>query len=273
MIPATTGRGGRQTAVRIALHELRDVTRGKMIFGYTVFFMVLTEGLLQFNGSGGSTMISLMNVVLFLTPLVTIVFGTMYLYNAREFIELLLAQPLRRRQIHAGLYLGLVVPLAGSIVLGITLPFALHGVDGTAPRGGLAMLVAVGVALTMIFAALALAIAVRTDDKVKGLGLAIVLWLAFAVLYDGLVMILLMTFRDRALERPAVALMLVNPIDLARVLLLLRFDIAALMGYTGAVLQRFFGGNGGSMIAIGALVVWIAAPLALSGRWFNNKDF
>jgi hypothetical protein len=37
-----------------------------------------------------------------------------------------------------------------------------------------------------------------------------------------------------------------NPIDLGRILFLMKFDIAALMGYTGAVFQRFFGsGLGG----------------------------
>jgi Cu-processing system permease protein len=264
---------GPHTASRIAFHELRDVTRGRLIIGYTAFFGLLTEGLLRFNGSGVATMVSLMNVVLFLVPLVTIVFGTLYLHNAREFIELLLAQPLRRAHIHAGLYLGLTLPLAGSVALGIAIPFAIHGGDGTAPAGGLAMLIGVGVVLTMIFSAIALAIAVRTDDKVKGLGVGIVAWLAFAVLYDGVVLILLMTFRDRALDRPALALMVANPIDLARVLLLLRFDIAALMGYTGASLQRFFGSNGGSLIAIGALMMWVAVPLALSRLWFNRKDF
>jgi Cu-processing system permease protein len=270
---AATALGGPRTAARIAFHELRDVTRGRLIIGYTAFFVLLTEGLLRFNGSNVATMVSLMNVVLFLTPLVTIVFGTLYLYNAREFIELLLAQPLRRAHIHAGLFLGLALPLAGSVAFGIGIPIAIHGNDGTAPPGGFAMLIGVAVALTMIFSAIALAIAVRTDDKVKGLGLAIVLWLAFAVLYDGIVLILLMTFRDRALDRPAIGMMLVNPIDLARVLLLLRFDIAALMGYTGASLQRFFGGSGGTMIAVGALLVWMATPLALSRHWFSRKDF
>jgi Cu-processing system permease protein len=265
--------GGARTALRITLHELRDVTRGRLIVGYTAFFVLLTEGLLRFNGSNVATMVSLMNVVLFLAPLVTIVFGTLYLYNAREFIELVLAQPVRRTHIHAGLYAGLALPLAASVALGILIPFALRGGDGTAPSGGLAMLIAVGVVLSLVFAALALAIAVRTDDKVKGLGIAIVLWLAFAVLYDGAVLILLMTFRDRALDRQAMGLMLINPIDLARVLLLLRFDIAALMGYTGASLQRFFGGAGGSALAGAALLVWVVIPLMLSRYWFNRKDF
>ena len=42
-------------------------------------------------------------------------------------------------------------------------------------------------------------------------------------------------FADYPIERPMLGLMLANPVDLARVVLLLRFDVSALMGYTGAV--------------------------------------
>jgi Cu-processing system permease protein len=60
--------------------------------------------LLRF-GSGEKALLSLVNVVLFVTPLVTLVFATVYQYNAREFIELLLAQPVKRRQLFGGLFL------------------------------------------------------------------------------------------------------------------------------------------------------------------------
>jgi Cu-processing system permease protein len=55
--------------------------------------------------------------------------------------------------------------------------------------------------------------------------------------------------------------------------MLLRFDAAALMGYTGAVLQRFFGSVGGSLLAGAALVLWTAVPVALGLRAFQRKDF
>jgi len=137
----------------------------------------------------------------------------------------------------------------------------------------LAALALAGVALTFVFTAIAMLITVRTDDRVKGLGLAIGIWLLLAVLYDGLVLLGLLIFADYPLESPALTLMMSNPIDLARVTMLLRFDAAALMGYTGAVLQRFFGSIGGSVLAGGALVLWTAVPVALGLRAFQRKDF
>ena len=50
-----------------------------------------------------------------------------------------------------------------------------------------------------------------------------------------------MTWSDYPLELPLLGLTLLNPVDLGRVLLLLQFDNAALLGYTGAVFERFFG--------------------------------
>jgi Cu-processing system permease protein len=133
--------------------------------------------------------------------------------------------------------------------------------------------VACGVALTFIFTALAALIAVRTDDKVKGLGRAIGLWLALSVLYDGLVLLGLTVFADQPLERAALAAMMANPIDLARVLMLLQLDVSALMGYTGAVFQRFFTRAGGTVLATLALLAWAGLPLLLGVRQFRRKDF
>jgi len=57
------------------------------------------------------------------------------------------------------------------------------------------------------------------------------------------------------------------------VLLLLRFDVSALLGYTGAVMKQFFGGAGGSLIAVTALVLWALIPAFLGRRAFERKDF
>jgi Cu-processing system permease protein len=78
-----------------------------------------------FGGAGQQVILSLLNATLLLVPLVALVFGTTHVYASREFIELLLAQPLPRVSIFAGLYLGLALPLAGAFLLGVGVPLAL----------------------------------------------------------------------------------------------------------------------------------------------------
>jgi Cu-processing system permease protein len=261
------------TTAKIVRYEFRDVLRSRALIVYALFFFGLTDVLLRFGGGGARAALSLMNVVLLLIPLVAIVFGTIYLYNAREFTELLLAQPVHRRQLFAGQYLGLAVPLSAAFVVGLGSALALHAGEDVDHVATLVVVAASGIVLTLIFTAFAALIVARVDDKVRGIGIAIGLWLAGTVLYDGLVMLGLMAFADYPLERPALAAMIANPIDLARVLILMRLDVSALMGYTGAVFEKFFGSAGGTALASLALVLWTGVPLLLGARRFQRKDF
>jgi Cu-processing system permease protein len=259
------------TTLKIARYELRDVLRSRSLFAYALFFFLVTETLRRFAG-GAKAALSLMNVVLLLIPLVSIVFGTIYLYHAREFTEMLLAQPVRRTQLFVGQFIGLAVPLTAAFPLGFGAPFTMHATDaGT--LGTLLMIGACGVALTVVFTALAALVVARVDDRVKGVGSAIGLWLALTIVYDGLVMMGLVVLADYPVEPAALVAIVANPIDLARVLILLRLDISALMGYTGAVFQQFFGGSVGIAVASFALLLWAGAPLVLGARYFRKKDF
>ena len=53
----------------------------------------------------------------------------------------------------------------------------------------------------------------------------------------------------------------------------LEFDISALMGYTGAVFNRFFGSGLGIITAGATLAVWLAVPTWIGLRIFDRKDF
>jgi Cu-processing system permease protein len=260
------------TTLRIFGFELKNVARSRWLFVYTIFFYLATDALLRFSADGATAALSLMNIVLIIVPLVTVVFATMYVYSSREFTEVLLAQPVNRRQLFAGLVTGLTVPLAGSIVVGIALPFAIHGLAAESSRA-LTTLVVCGVALTAVFTMIACVVAGWVEDRVRGLGAVIAVWLLMAVLYDGLVLFLALRFADYPVERGMLAMMLANPVDLARILMLLEFDISALMGYTGAVFKHFFGSLGGMVLAATALALWIVIPAGLGLRIFQRKDF
>lgn len=264
---------GARVVTRVTCYELRDVLRSRWLIAYALFFLLSTDVLLRFTGGEAKGLLGLMNIVLLVIPLVTTVFGTMYFHHGREFVELLLAQPVSRRHLFGGLYLGLVLPLVGAFLAGAGVPLAMHLSWSGDVAWTAATLLAVGTALTAAFAAVALLIAITIDDAVRGLGVAIATWLGAAVLYDGAVLFLAMAFADHPMERPLIALMLLNPVDLGRVVLLLQFDVSALMGYTGAVFQRFFGGTLGMTIAAAAMLLWICIPALLGLRAFRRKDF
>lgn len=272
-LTAASAQEGRSVLGTVALFQARDVMRSRWLAAYGIFFLVVTEGLLRFSGGDARTILSLSSIVLYVVPLVTLVFGTVYLYNAREFIELLLAQPVNRRGLFLGLFAGLAAPLLMAVVVGAGLPFLLHGFDDPAQRMMLVALLGTGVALTLVFTAVAFCISLWTEDRLRGLGAAIGVWMLAAIIYDGLVMAAVAAFSDYPLERPMLVLTLANPIDLARVTLLLQLDVSALMGYTGAVFQQFLGGVAGTVVAGTALLAWIVVPFSLGLRAFVRKDF
>ncbi len=262
-----------RTMPKVLRYELKDVARAKAVLAYGVFFLLVSEGLFRFTGGDARALLSLGNLVLVVVPLVSIVLGAMFVYGAREFTELLLSQPVGRTQLYTGLYLGLTLPLMGAFLLGVGVPAALHWRGTPEELRGLAILVVSGVSLTGVFTALAFLTAVRFEDRVRGLGVALALWLFFALVYDGIVLVAANAFADYPLEGPLLVAVLLNPVDLARVLLMLNFDVSALMGYTGAVFRRFLGSGLGMTLAVGALAVWIAVPLGLGYRLFRRKDF
>ena len=261
------------TTAKVLKYELRDIARSRAIVVYTLFFLVASELLFRFSGGSAKALLSLANVTLIVVPLVSLVLGTMFLYNAREFNELLLSQPVNRRQLFAGLYLGLALPLMLGFFAGAGLPVLLHGLDEPRHALAFAMLGVSGVFLTGIFIALAFVVALRFEDRVRGMGVALLVWLFLAVVYDGLVLLGANLLYAWPLEKPLLALMVLNPIDLARVVVMLNFDISALMGYTGAVFRDFFGSSAGLATALAALTAWLAFPLLAGLSLFRRKDY
>lgn len=262
-----------RTILKIVRYELQNVVRNRWVLAYGLFFLLATEALLRLGGSSPRALLSLLNVVLLVIPLVTVVFGTIYWHGAREFTELLLAQPVPRSALFHGLFAGLVFPLSAAFVVGVALPLVAHrAVDAdTAPL--LVLMLVAGVALTGVFGALAVLIGGLVDDRLKGLGVALGVWLLLTLVYDGLVLSATMTFADYPLEMPLLALTFANPVDLARVLLVLRFDVSALMGYTGAVFSRTLGGVTGTAAALAGLALWTVVPGLFALRAFRRKDF
>ncbi|MBS1538734.1 MAG: ABC transporter permease subunit [Bacteroidetes bacterium] len=261
-----------RTIFKVFQYELRDVVRSKWVILYTLFYLLITDALFRFGSDTSRAMVSLMNIIILLIPLVSIIFGTMYFYNARDFVEMLLSQPIERKRLFIGLFSGLALPLSGGFVLGVCLPFAIHS-GKIYDMSSFVMLLASGILLTFIFIALALFISTKTDDKVRGLGISLLVWLFCAVLYDGLIWLIIAYFGDYPLEKAMIGLTIANPVDLARIVIMLKFDIAALMGYTGAVFEKFFGSLVGITIAGSSLILWIVAPLFAGMKLFNKKDF
>ena len=149
----------------------------------------------------------------------------------------------------------------------------LYGIVNNSAIWDFILLLITGTFLTFIFTALAFVIALRNENKIKGFGYAILLWLFMAVIYDGLFLMSLLYFEDYPLDKFSLFATMLNPIDLSRVLILLKLDISALLGYTGAVFQKFFGTSFGLVLSMVMLVIWVFVPTFFIWRIAKRKDF
>jgi len=252
---------------KIIKYVLYDIIRSKIILAYTLFLLLLSVGLFNLGGSPDKGILSLLNVVQLTVPLISIVFATTHFYNSYEFMELLVAQPINRKKIFLSEYFGVACSLSVAFILGVGAPVLLFGASLT----GL-YLVLTGVFITFIFVAMAFLASVITRDKAKGIGIALLLWFYFALIYDGVVLLILYYFSEYPLEYATLALTALNPIDLARIIVLLNLDVSALMGYTGALYKSIFGSVWGIGLSFGLLLLWGLLPVLSSVRTFSKRD-
>lgn len=258
---------------KILKYSFYDLSRSRWSYVYFLFYLLLGFTLLFLNNDLSGAVITMMNVIIVLVPLIGTIFGVMYYYDSKEFTELLLAQPIKRSSIFLGQYFGVAISLAASLVLGLGIPFVAYGLFQSAAIFDFTMLLVTGVFLTFIFTALAFNIALSNENKIKGFGFAILLWLFLAVIYDGIFLMALVHFQEYPIDKFALIATMGNPIDLSRILILLKLDISALLGYTGAVFKSFFGTSMGTILSLGMLFLWVILPIWRISAKAKKKDF
>ncbi len=253
--------------LKLSRYVLYDILRSKVVIAYTLFLFVVSFSLFQLEENHSKAILSLLTIVLIVVPLISMIFSTIHYYNSYEFIELMLSQPLSRRRILVSEFGGVALSLLSAFFIGVGIPVLLFAFDDT----GLALLFA-GSSLTLIFTSIAFLASVKARDKARGIGAALLLWFYFALIYDGMVLMILFSFSDYPMEKFTLLLSALNPIDLGRIFIMLKMDVSALMGYTGALYKDFFGSGTGILFTVAIMLLWIALPLWWALRVFKKKD-
>lgn len=267
----------------VAREEYRRALETRWLFAFTALFAVLVLGLsffglaqsreVGFQGFSRLTL-SLMNLVLFIVPLTGLVLGVGSIAGSAETLPLLLAQPVSRGEILTGKYIGLAAALAVAQALG----FGAGGVvvalqAGPAQVAGFVTLVALSLILGWLSLATSLAIASLLPDRVKALSAALLLWLLLVVAYDLAVLGATAILQGVPLQAVLFPALLLNPVDLARVLVTMAVGSGALFGPTSAVLVKLLGGPGGVGLGLVVLAIETTAPLVIAARVFGRRDW
>lgn len=252
---------------KVLKYVILDIIKNKIVIFYTILIALFSWSSFSLEDNAAKGLLTLLNIILLTVPLVSILFSTIYIYNSSEFIELLVSQPIKRSKIWYSLFAGLAISLSFAFILGAGIPILFFADFSKA-----FIMIVVGIFITIIFVSLAFLSSILSRDKAKGIGASILLWLYFALLFDGLVLFLLFQFSDYPIEKMMVIITALSPIDLSRILMLLQLDVSAMLGYTGAIFKDFFGTHLGLLISFLLLLLWIIIPFSISLKKFKNKD-
>lgn len=261
------------TTFKVMKYAFFDLLRSRWMVIYTLFFLAATGGLLYFGDDAAQAALSSLNLVLLVIPLVSLMLGMNHYYYTRDFVQLILTQPVARWSVFAGQYAGVALPLAGAFVLGTGVPFLVYGIGRPLDVGMVSSLLGSGALMSLVFTAIAFWLGLANEERARALGLALAIWLGLTIVYDGLMLYFIVVAQAYPIEGAVIGLSLLNPIDLSRILVLLQLDTAALMGYTGALFRTFLGSSTGALVSVAALLAWVAVPVAFGLFAFRRKNF
>jgi ABC-type transport system involved in multi-copper enzyme maturation permease subunit len=107
----------------------------------------------------------------------------------------------------------------------------------------------------------------------KAISAALLLWLLMVVAYDLVILGVTAMLHGVPLEAVLFPALLLNPVDLCRVLVTLALGSGAMFGPTSAVLANMFGAKGGIALGLAVLALETVAPLLVGLAVFRRRDW
>lgn len=255
--------------MNVLKYELQNLRRNRWILLYMIAQALAGFIFLRLSGDPKKALLSLSTLGVGLIPLVTTLLTVVSGYYNEKYTELLLTQPVSRKEVFFSRILSLVVSLSMAWIIGAMSPFAFYGYFNL----NLAIVLMSGVFLTMIFTSLGLWIVNSIQDRIRGIGIALVLWLYFVFMHDAIVLGILLVFREYPLDFIGGFLTAINPVGLIRVLLLRSQEGAVLLGEAGTRLGFWLTSIQGAVLGGAIASFWLFVPTFLGWRRFRRRDF
>ena len=271
------------TVLQIARMELTVTVRNRWtaIFALVFGALVVTIALIGIMAEGYSgvqgftrTTASLLNLVLYIVPLVALTMGTLSFTGDKGTMELLFSQPVARAEVVQGKLLGLLASMGISTLAGFVLAGGVI-LAGSGPDGlwRYLLFVLLSLALALVFLAFALSAATVSRRKPRAFGIALFLWFFYVLFYDLLALGTTLLLSGSAATTFLFLSLFGNPVDMVRVATLIMLDNTAIFGAAGAALLRFLGGQTTSVLLLaGGLGFWTLVPLLLTHRLLRSQD-
>jgi Cu-processing system permease protein len=261
----------------IAAKELADRLRNRWVWTVSALMLATTLSLTFLGATPigvvgapgtGAVMASLLNLAVYLVPLLALVMGAGVVIEEkrRGVLDLILVAPVSSGEYFVGAFLGYALALGIALLTsfvptGIALAVT-TGVDPT-EFGRLLVLV---LALGVVFLALSFLVSILSRDPARGVASSVFVWVLAVFVFDLAVVGLLVAYPGEVPPLVFEGLLLLNPTDIFR---LLAFSwtasAAAPLGLTALTPPL------PQTVLVLALLSWMIVPLLVGHRLFQRR--
>ncbi len=260
----------------IALKELLDRLRNRWIWTVSALMLVTTLAI-AFLGAApvgvvgargpGVIMASILNLAVYLVPLLALVMGAGVIIEEkrRGVLDLILVYPVSSGEYFLGTFLGhaaalSIALLASFVPTAVVLAFT-TGIN----LGEYGLLLLLIVALGGVFLALSFLISILARDHARAVASSVLVWICAVLVFDLVLVGTLVLYPD--LPAPIFGLtLLCNPADVFRLLAFSWVGSAAAPLGLATVAPPF-----PATVLVAVLFLWTIVPLVLSHRLFQRR--
>jgi Cu-processing system permease protein len=262
----------------IARKELTDRLRNRWVWTVSVllcvsalaiaFFAAAPVGVVGDKG-GGAAMASLMNLGVYLVPLVAMILGCGAIIDEKQrgTLDLILVQPLSVGAYFAGTFLGFALALVIAVGSGLAVAGVVTGLWLGVAVGDYLALIVLALLLGGAFLALSFLVSLLARERGRAIASSVFVWLLAVFVFDLLLVGLLIVSAGKLPATLFGALLLANPADVYRLLCFHWLGSATSPLGLASVAEAGIPVE----VLLAALVLWIVLPLTLSYLLFRRR--
>lgn len=272
-----------QAILTVANKEFHDGLRNRWVLSISIIFTLLATGLAYFGASASgqagfttlsTTLVSLASLAVFIIPLIALMLAYDGIVGEDESgtLLLLMTYPLSRWQLILGKMLGHWIILAFSTIAGFGLSAIIMGLFSQSTTwseliGPYAFFIVCATLLGWIFIAFSYVISASVTEKSKAAGIALIVWFIFVLMFDLSLLGVLVGTEGHVNAELFPYLLLLNPTDIFRLLIISFFTDQQLSGFMAIAQHAQFSIS----TLLFCLVTWFVIPVLLAIGIFNRR--
>lgn len=258
----------------IARQQLTLILRSKWIISFGLLFVLLAFSVTYFSNTVNSGFegfnrmtASLLNLNLFIIPLLSLLMGSLFLAGEKEDggLMLLLTYPISVFSVLIGKYLGLLVAIGAVLTSGYGVALLSIGLlNSGASIQVMIPFYLLSFLLAAIFLALSIFIGIRSKSRFQALGISLFVWSLLVLFYEFIIMGFSLFLSNKMILPLLTVSIFLNPVEIIRVWSILSFDGAAVFGPSLYDLTVWASGWKGLILFTFSSIAWIFVPLFIT---------